>query len=225
MLKHILIVDDHAMMRRGIANTITNELPQCNAICDEATGWEDALKKAAETGYDLVILDISMPGMNGIELMSRLKVNLPAAAFLVVSMHAEELYGLKVLRAGADGYITKSQVADELLIAVDRVLRGERYLSRNLADLLIGGNHGDEPETGKDSDSRLSRRERQIMELLAEGVLPKVVAADLGINSKTVSTYKKRIFTKMGFKTDAELILYVSRQSEQSQKQANSYAM
>lgn len=225
MQSHILIVDDHAMVRRGIATTINNELPVRQVICDEAADGSEALKKAADTAYNLVILDISMPGMDGIELMSRLKEFLPGACFLVVSMHAEEQYGLIALRAGADGYITKGQVADELLIAVDRVLRGERYISRNLADLLIGGRCSAELTASKSSKNTLSKRELEIMEQLATGVLTKIIAANLGINSKTVSTYKKRIFTKMGFKTDAELILYVSRQSEQSQKQANSYAM
>ena len=214
MQKHILIVDDHAMVRRGIATTIINELPVREVICDEAADGNEALQKAADTAYNLVILDISMPGMDGLELMTRLKVCLPDAGFLVVSMHTEEQYGLKALQAGADGYITKGQVADELLIAVDRVLRGERYLSRKLADLLIGGNSTAVPRVINNTELRLSKREREIMKMLASGIIPKVVAANLGIDNKTVSTYKKRIFTKMGFKSNVDMVLYVSRQSE-----------
>ena len=213
MQKHILIVDDHSMVRRGLATTITNELPEFQVICDESANGEEALQKAANTHYNLVILDISMPGMDGLELLSHLKKCLPAAGFLVVSMHAEEQYGLKALRAGADGYITKGQVADELLIAVGRVLCGERYISRNLADLLIGRSVSADVVASQEPDKLLSERERQVMELLASGMIPKVVATTLGINAKTVSTYKKRIFSKMGFVSDVQMVLHVSHRN------------
>ncbi len=209
-LKRILIIDDHAVVRRGISATIQHELTGFSVSCDEAGSGVEALEKGAVGQYHLVILDISMPGMNGLELIPRLKAYLPHAAFLVISMYGEEQYGLKALQAGADGYINKAQVADDLLAAIELVLRGERYLSRTLADLIISGCGTDAPLQLPPPKSPLSAREAQVMELLASGLSHKEIGSHLGINSKTISSYRNRIFTKMAFTNNVEMVLYVS---------------
>ncbi len=210
VLKRILIVDDHALVRRGISATISDELTCFPVRCDEAGSGAEALEKVALVEYDLVILDISMPGMDGLELIPCLKASLPHAVFLVISMHGEEQYGLKALQAGADGYITKAQVADDLLTAIERVMHGERYLSRALSDLVISGCGHETPTHIHTPIPRLSPREVQVMELLVAGNTHKAVGDLLGINNKTVSSYRNRIFTKMGFSHNAEMVLYVS---------------
>lgn len=207
-MTHILIVDDHAMIRKGLATILTHELTGHTVQCNEAGNGLEALEKVNGSEYDLAILDISMPGMDGLELLVTLKQLRPYMPVLVVSMHSEEQYALRVLRAGAAGFLTKQQAADELVAAVTQVLAGSRYISPLLAEGLI--NHaiaGNAPQK-LPSHATLSNREFQILKLLAAGQIPKSIAADLNINIKTISTFKKRFFAKMGFQTDSDMITY-----------------
>jgi two-component system invasion response regulator UvrY len=207
-MTRILIVDDHTMIRKGIATVLTHELDGHDVVCDEAVCGGEALAMIDNSAYDLMILDLSMPDMDGLELLGRLKQKGPLLPVLVVSMHSEDQYALRALRAGAAGYLAKEQAADELVAAVSRVLGGSRYISPRISDQLIGhaitGTMPPEPV----SHSCLSNREFQVMKRLAGGQIPKCIADDLGISIKTVSTFKKRIFEKMRFSSDADLVVY-----------------
>ena len=204
----ILIVDDHAMIRRGLATILTHDLGGYTVQCDEAGNGLEALQKVAHAEYDLAILDISMPGMDGLELLTTLKRQRTEMPVLVVSMHSEEHYALRVLRAGASGFLTKQQAADELVAAVTQVLGGSRYISPELAKGLINHAIAGNAAMEMPSHAILSNREFQIFKLLAAGQIPKAIATDLNISIKTISAFKKRFFAKMGFHTDSDMITY-----------------
>jgi len=204
----ILIVDDHAMIRRGLATILTHELPVHVVRCDEASNGLEALQKNSNTIYDLVILDISMPGMDGLELLTRLKQNRPDLPVLVVSMHSVEQYALRALKCGAAGFLSKQQAADELIAATTQVLSGKRYISRLLSEQIIDQAISGDLVKAAPSHKTLSNREFQILKLLSVGQIPKCIADDLGISVKTISTFKKRIFKKMNFRNDSDMISY-----------------
>lgn len=209
----ILLADDHAMVRRGIATTITRELTVPPVVCDEASTGAEALEMIAGTTYTLAIIDISMPGMDGIETLTRIKKTTPQLPVLIISMHPEEQYGLRALRAGAAGYLSKEQAADDLLTAIKVIVAGSRYISPNLTSLLVAKAISDSPEEDSAGPSHniLSNREFQVMKLLAEGKILKEIAFDLEISIKTVSTFKRRIFEKMRFTSITDLIRYVEK--------------
>ncbi len=209
----ILIVDDHAMIRRGLATILTHELPVSVVRCDEASNGVEALQKCIETVYDLVILDISMPGMDGLELLTRLKQNSPELQVLVVSMHSVEQYALRALKCGAAGFLSKQQAADELITASMQVLGGKRYISQLLSEQILDLAILEESAKTAPSYNSLSNREFQLLKLLAAGKIPKCIAYDLGISVKTISTFKKRIFKKMNFHTDSDMIAYAINNS------------
>jgi two-component system invasion response regulator UvrY len=205
---NILIVDDHAMIRRGLATILTHELPVSVARCDEASNGVEALQKNIDTVYDIAILDISMPGMDGLELLTRLKQARPDLPVLVVSMHSVDQYALRALKCGAAGFLSKQQAADELIAATTQVLNGQRYISPVLSEQIL--NQAISGELTKEAPSHkiLSNREFQILKLLSVGQIPKCIADDLGISVKTISTFKKRIFKKMNFRSDSDMISY-----------------
>lgn len=205
---NILIVDDHAMIRRGLATILTHELPVNVSRCDEASNGIEALQKIMDTAYDIAILDISMPGMDGLDLLTRLKQNRPDLPVLVVSMHSVEQYALRVLKCGASGFLSKQQAADELITATTQVLNGKRYISPLLSEQIIEQAISGEHVKAVPSHKTLSNREFQILRLLSAGKIPKCIADDLCISIKTISTFKKRIFKKMNFKSDSDMISY-----------------
>lgn len=207
-MTRILIVDDHAMIRKGVTTILTHELADRHVECDEACNGPEALRKITETAYSLMILDISLPGMDGLELLGKMKRFAPELPVLVVSMHSEEQYALRALRAGAVGYLCKEQAADELVTAVSLVLDGSHYVSTRTANQLIAHAIAGTPLVEPVSHETLSNRELQVMKLLAAGRIPKLIADDLGISIKTVSTFKRRIFEKMRFSSIADLVVY-----------------
>ena len=173
---------------------------------------EDALSLLDSRSYDLVILDISMPGMGGMELLPLIHQNLPDLPVLMLSMFPEEQFALRAFRMGACGYLTKKEAADELLLAVSRIFEGGRYISSGLSNSLLCKameNDG----TALPAHSALSNREFQILRALATGKSLKSIAFDIGLSIKTVSTYKARIFNKLGFRSDEDLICYARRNS------------
>ncbi len=212
-MKRILVVDDHPMFRKGLVNTLLQSHLELLIACDEAGSGEEALPMAGKQVYDLAIVDISMPGMGGMALLEKLRVLSPQMPVLMLSMFSEEQFALNSFRLGAAGYLTKREASDELITAVSQILSGKRYLSRPLTETLIDQAISAPEMPPSPTHVPLSNREMEIMKRLAAGQRLKLIAAELNLSIKTVSTYKSRIFTKMGFHTTARLINYATTQN------------
>ena len=202
-MKKVLVADDHAVVREGIKQIIA-ETADMVVAGEAVNGWE-VLEKARGGDYDVVVLDISMPGKNGMEILKELKRERPGVPVLILSMHPEEQYALRVLRAGASGYVTKESAPDELIAALEKVLRGSKYVTTALAERLIL-DIGVGPE--ESLHEKLSDRELQVLCLLAEGKTINQIGQELCLSAKTISTYRSRIMQKMAMKTNAQLIRY-----------------
>jgi two-component system invasion response regulator UvrY len=198
----ILIADDHPVVRRGLKQIIA-EIPGA-VIADEATnGWE-VLSKVRAGDYDVVLLDITMPGMDGIDVLTQLKCEKPRLPILVLSMHPEEQFAVRALRAGASGYLTKESAPDELATAIQKVSSGRKYVSSSLAEKLASVVQKAEQLPHES----LSNREYQVMCQFASGKTVTQIAKELSLSVKTISTYRSRILEKMQMKNNAELIRY-----------------
>ncbi|MEA1996744.1 MAG: response regulator transcription factor [Gemmatimonadota bacterium] len=202
MLK-ILIVDDHVIVREGL-KLIIKENPDMEVSGETGHGGE-VLTKVLHQQFDLVLLDISMPGMSGLEVLKQLKKEKPDLPVLILSMYPEEQYAVRALRAGASGYLTKEGASDELIAAIRKVTRGGKYVSLSLAEKLAS--YLDEG-TGIHPHEKLSDREFQVMMSIVTGKALKEIAAGMSLSIKTISTYKARILEKMQMKSDAELTRY-----------------
>lgn len=199
----ILIADDHAIVRKGLMQIVA-EGPEPIKI-DEACNGVEALDKAAAADYDLVLVDISMPGRGGLDVVKELKGRKPALPVLVLSMHPEEQYAVRALRAGAAGYLTKESAADELLKAIRKVLTGGKYVSASLAEKLADAL---EDDFEKPLHQTLSNREYQVMRMIGSGKAVSEIADEMSLSVKTVSTFRARILRKMRMKNNAELTHY-----------------
>ena len=204
---HILIADDHAVVRRGVRDLLTEEFP--DAVFGEAATAQETLECVWKRPWDLIVLDISMPGRSGIDILRDLKAARPATPILVQSMHAEDHFAMRVLKGGAAGYLTKEGVADELIRASRKVLAGGFYLSESLAEKLAGvfATGG-----GRAPHELLSDREFQVMRKLATGGSLKEIGAELSLSIKTISTYRARILEKLNLRTNAELTQFAVRE-------------
>ncbi len=202
----LLIVDDHVIVRRGLIQ-ILEEGGEFNFTCDEASNGQEAIAKVAGTDYDLVLLDISMPGRNGLDVLKQIKVDKPAMPVLIISMHPEEQYAIRALRAGAAGYLTKESAPEELRTAIRKVLMGGRYVSASLSEQLAG-ELGRPRRRGDTLHEMLSDREYQVLCLLASGKTVKDISVELTLSDKTISTYRARILAKMQMSSTAQLINY-----------------
>jgi len=202
MLK-ILIADDHPVFRRGLKQIIA-ETPDM-VVADEATnGWE-VLSKVRTSDYDVVLLDITMPGKDGLDVLTRLKSEKPRLPVLMLSMHPEEQYAVRALKLGASGYVTKESAPDELVVAIRKVSTGGKYVSSSLAERLasvVQENAEQLPHEG------LSGREYRVMCMIASGKTVSEIAKELSLSVKTISTYRFRILEKMKMKNNAELTHY-----------------
>ena len=198
-----LIADDHAVVRQGLRQ-ILQETSDMQVTGEAATGPE-ALERARGDSYDVVVLDITMPGRSGFEVLKELRVERPELPVLVLSMHAEEQFAVRLLKAGAAGYLNKETAPEELVKAIRKVVAGGRYVSPTLAEKLAF-----EIDAGSDklAHETLSDREFQVMRMLASGKTVKEIAAELSLSVKTISTYRARILAKMNLHTNAELIHY-----------------
>jgi two-component system, NarL family, invasion response regulator UvrY len=202
----VLIVDDHAVLRRGLKETIRESFPK--VAFGEARTAQEALTHVREQNWDLIILDISLPGKSGLDILEDLKRLRPKLPILFLSMHPEEQYARRSLKAGAAGYLTKESVPDELKTAVRRVVTGGRYVSLALAEkLAFDLRKGSELPVHE----LLSDREFQVLRMIAEGKTVKNIADEISLSVKTVSTYRARILEKMGMKTTADLIRFAIR--------------
>jgi two-component system, NarL family, invasion response regulator UvrY len=199
----ILIADDHMVVREGVKQVLRN-LNKVTLI-DEAGNGIEALANMQKCKYDLIILDISMPGQSGLDILQTLKNRGEKANVLILSVYPEEQYALRALRLGAAGYLSKGSAGAELLIAIDKISHGGKYISSNIAEKLAFdfNNQGD-----RSLHERLSDREFQIMCMLAKGISVLETAEHLHISEKTVSTHRTHLLEKMGMKKNAELTLY-----------------
>ena len=199
----ILIVDDHAILRRGLKEILEREFRDVS-IGGAGTA-EQALTQLESEKWDLVILDITMPGRSGIDVLRHLKALRPNLPVLVLSMHPEDQYGRRVLKAGASGYMNKESAPEELIKAVRKLLSGGRYVSETLAEMLAVDLGRDD---GTPAHERLSDREFEVLRKMASGKTVGQIAQELHLSVPTVSTYRARILEKMGMSNTAELIRY-----------------
>ena len=200
----ILVADDHTVVREGIKQILVGQKGM--VVEDEAANGQETLHKVMKKDYDLILLDISMPGKSGLEVLEEIKAMRPKLPVLILSMHPEEQYAVRMLRAGAAGYLTKASASDKLISAIQKVSGGGKYVTVSLAEKLAY-----ELDAGaeKPRHERLSNREYQVMMMLASGQSVSEVAEELCLSAKTISTYRTRILEKMDMKKNAELTLYV----------------
>lgn len=199
----ILIADDHPILRRGLREILTDEFGALSF--GEAENAQGTLDQVRKRNWNLLILDIAMPGRSGVDILRDLRTVRPMLPILVLSVHPEERFAKRALRAGAAGYVCKEKAPAELVKAVRKVLAGGRYVSTALAeelatDLAV--------ESDKPIDEVLSDREFEVLRLIASGRTVSQIAEQLSLSVKTISTYRSRILEKMGMKTNAELTHY-----------------
>ncbi|PYU06515.1 MAG: DNA-binding response regulator [Acidobacteria bacterium] len=199
----VLIALEHAIFRRGVKNILAETLE--GATFAEARTAQEALDFARKHGWELILLDINMPGGSGLDPVSELKRLCPQAAILVLGTHPEEQFARRSLKSGAAGFLTKESVPEELTKAARRVLAGGLYLSAALAEALAGDLSSG---TERPPHEILSDREFQVMRMLASGKTLTEIAKDLSLSVKTVSTYRSRLLSKTGLKNNSELIRY-----------------
>ncbi|MEP6616248.1 MAG: response regulator transcription factor [Ginsengibacter sp.] len=199
----ILIADDHIIVRKGLKQILLEEFP--SAHIKEVSDAEELIDETFSSKYDVVISDISMPGRSGLDALHQIRESRPKLPVLILSIHPEDQYAIRVLKAGASGYLNKGLAAEELVKAVRKVLSGEKYISGAVADKLAAtlNNSND-----KELHSLLSNREFDVLKLLASGKSVKEIAERISLSMTTVSTYRFRIMIKMQMKTNADLTRY-----------------
>lgn len=200
----VLIADDHAIVRQGLRQILADS--QDMEVGGEAANGFEAIQKIRDEGpWDIVLLDVSMPGKNGVDTLKQIKDERPRLPVLVLSMYPEDQYAVRLLKAGAAGYLTKESAPEQLVTAIRAVAAGRRFISPAVAELLA-------QEINRDGEqplhATLSDREFEIMRLLASGVTPTDIAVRLKLSVKTVSTYRVRLLSKMQLKNNAELTYY-----------------
>lgn len=194
----ILIADDHAIVRKGLVQILADS-PDAIVIA-EASDGEEVFGKVSGGDFDLVLLDISMPGRGGLDVLKELKSRNPGLPVLILSMHPEEQYAVRALRCGASGYLTKGSASDELLHAINKVLSGGKYISSSLAEKLaesLGNNAEKAPH------ETLSNREYQVMRMIGAGKTASEIAAEMSLSVKTISTFRARTPHKMKMKNNS----------------------
>jgi DNA-binding NarL/FixJ family response regulator len=199
----ILIADDHLLVRDGIKRILAAEIP--GATFGEAGDTCQAIETALKHNWSLVILDIDMPGRNGMEVLKEIKAQKPAIPVLMLSMYPERQYAMRALRAGAAGYLTKASAPAELICAIKKILDGGRYVSPALAELLAGDLAAPQ---ARPAHEYLSDRELQVLRLIATGKSLKEIAAELFLSENTVGTYRSRALEKMKMSSNTEFIRY-----------------
>jgi len=199
----ILIVDDHALVRQGLKQVLADAFTK--AEFGEADTANAALEKTWKQRWDIALLDITMPGKSGLDVLKEMVDAQPNLAVLVLSMHPEDQYAVRVLKTGAAGYLTKNTASEEVVGAVKKVLAGGKYVSASLAETLAEGLN---TPAGKSPHEILSDREYQVMRFIAIGKSVKEIAFELSLSVKTISTYRSRVMEKMKLKTNADIIRY-----------------
>ncbi len=204
---NILIADDHSIVREGLKQIVADS-PEM-AVRGEAVNGQQVLDLVHKTDYDLILLDIAMPGRGGIDTLKQLKIEKPEIPVLILSMYPEDQYAVRAIKAGASGYLTKESAPEELIGAIKKVAQGGKYVSTDLAEKLVE-NLGKNAE--KTDHTILSDREYQVMIMIASGKTVKEVADELSLSVKTISTNRTRALKKMGMKNNAEFAYYAIKQ-------------
>ena len=199
----ILVADDHAVVRRGLKQIVADEPDM--AVLGEAQTAQETLDLVRKEDWDVVVLDISMPGRGGVDVLKELRQTRPGIAVLILSMHPEDQFAVRCLKAGAAGYMTKESASEELVAAIRKVVGGGKYVSQSLAEKLACGLERDAEGPLHQS---LSDREYQVLCLIASGKTVNEIAGELSLSIKTISTYRARILEKMEMRTNAKLIRY-----------------
>lgn len=199
----VLIADDHPIVRQGLRQILSETADM--EVAGEAVNAQDTLLKVRVGGWDVLVLDITMPDRSGFDILKELKHEQPHLPILVLSIHAEEQFAVRVLKAGAAGYLTKENAPAELVKAIRTVVGGEKYISRTMAEILAASL---DTASSRPRHETLSDREFQVMQLIAGGKTLAEIAEELALSTKTVSTYRTRLLEKMNLKTNAEIIRY-----------------
>ena len=199
----ILVADDHTIVRRGLRQILLEGFP--GALVEEVGDAEDLIKNVVKSTWDVIISDLSMPGRSGLDALQQIKQLHPNLPVLILSIHPEEQYALRVLKAGASGYLSKDMAPDELVNAVKKVMLGKKYISASVAEKLAATLDQDHD---KPLHEYLSDREFNVLKMLAAGRSVSEIAETLFLSVTTVSTYRSRIMAKMNLKNNAELTLY-----------------
>ena len=199
----ILIADDHSVVRKGLRQILLEGFP--TADIEEVPDAEEMIRKIMQQEFNVVISDLSMPGRSGLEALSQIKQINSKLPVLILSIHPEEQYALRVLKAGASGYLSKDMAPDELVNAVQRVMLGKKYITASIAEKLASVLDND---SGRSPHENLSDREFSVLKMLAAGKSVSEIAETLFLSVTTVSTYRSRILTKMNMKNNADLTLY-----------------
>lgn len=200
----VLVADDHPMVRRGLRATLAETTDI--RVAEEAVDGLDMLEKARSGGFDIILLDLSMPGMSGFDALKQLMTELPKTRVVILSTYPEKQYAIRCLRAGAFGYLAKESAATELVAAIRRVHQGRKYASSSLAEHLVGEV---DVQFDKPLHEALSDREFQVLCLFGQGKTVTQIAEMLNLSIPTISTYRARILNKMNLESTAHLIVYV----------------
>lgn len=199
----ILIADDHGVVRKGMIQIVTENHNMM--VTGEAANGQEALDLAWSQEFDVAILDISMPGRGGLEILKCLKAIKPAIKIIMLSMYSEEQYAIRSLRDGASAYLTKANATDELVKAIEVVASGKRYITPSVAERLVNFVEEDDNHLPHE---KLSDREMQVLVMIGSGKTVSVIADELSLSAKTVSTYRSRLLEKMGLTCNTQLIKY-----------------
>jgi len=202
----VLIADDHPVVRQGLKMMLSSD-PELEVV-GEARDGDEAFEKAHQVDWDVAVLDYSMPGRGGVELLSDIKHDYPERPVLILSIYPEDPHGLRALKAGAAGYVTKESAGEELTAAVKKVASGGHYVSTSLAEKLAMRLT---PDQERPPHERLSDREYRVMWLLASGKTLHQIAEDMRLSPSTVSTYRGRILKKLGLITNVDLVHYAMK--------------
>lgn len=203
MKMNILIADDYPIVRKGLIQLLREEYPFANIV--EAANSNEVFEKLKGVVWDIILLDISMPGRNGVDILKQMRSEGIKAPVLMLSMHPEEQYAIRVLKAGASGFLNKDSATEELITAIKRILTGRKYITSSLAEKLA--------ELGAEQSSKalhemLSDREMQVLQLIAKGRSVSEIGDELSLSVNTISTYRTRILEKLGLKNNAEITRY-----------------
>jgi DNA-binding NarL/FixJ family response regulator len=199
----VLIIDDHPLVRRGLRETIQEEFS--TAEVGQASDSQSGIESVWRENWDVILLDIAMPGRSGLDILKEIKQECPKTPVLILSTYSEDQFAIRALKSGADGYLTKDVLGQELVAAIKRVLAGGKYIRASLAEKLASYLDVD---ASKPLHHTLSDREYQVMRMIACGQTPKEIASELSLSIKTVSTFRSRVLKKMMMKNNAELMRY-----------------
>jgi two-component system invasion response regulator UvrY len=199
----VLVADDHPLLRSGLKQVLSQEADL--AVIGEAEDSDQVLRQVNETTCDVVVLDLTMPGRGGLDVLREIRRQHPNLPILILSMHAEDQFAVRAIKAGASGYLSKENAGTEVVKAIRKVLTGKKYVSPSLAEMLANALDQD---TGRPPHETLSDREFQVLCKIASGMTVSQIAAEISLSVKTVSTYRSRVLEKMNMHNNAELTRY-----------------